>query len=211
MPLQLNLLHEEKAEQRQRKRDPIKISIMIGIAITALLAVNYLWGGYRLLDLKRKLGATEEEWKKVEPKVDAAQKRIQELNNIIAITRSLDQMIDARFYWAPMLERIAHCVTPNIQLTNFEAVADGEKGVVVTLDGMAGGREPRAVAEDFRQMLLEQVGKEQSEVKVEFKTLEDLDTLVNVGGSDVATAHFAVAVSFNPYSKKGDKPAERRR
>ena len=211
MPLQLNLLHEEKAEQRQRKRDPIKISIMIGIAITALLAVNYLWGGYRLLDLKRKLGATEEEWKKVDPKVGAAQKRIQELNNIIAITRSLDQMIDARFYWAPMLERIAHCVTPNIQLTNFEAVADGEKGVVVTLDGMAGGREPRAVAEDFRQMLLEQVGKEQSEVKVEFKTLEDLDTLVNVGGSDVATAHFAVAVSFNPYSKKGEKPAERRR
>jgi hypothetical protein len=211
MPLQLNLLHEEKAEQRQRKRDPIKISIMIGIAITALLAVNYLWGGYRLLDLKRKLGATEEEWKKVEPKVGAAQKRIQELNNIIAITRSLDQMIDARFYWAPMLERIAHCVTPNIQLTNFEAMADGEKGVVVTLDGMAGGREPRAVAEDFRQMLLEQVGKEQSEVKVEFKTLEDLDTLVNVGGSNVATAHFAVAVSFNPYSKKGEKPAERRR
>jgi hypothetical protein len=211
MPLQLNLLHEERAEQRQRKRDPIKISIMIGIAITALLAVNYLWGGYRLLDLKRKLSATEEEWKKVEPKVGAAQKRIQELNNIIATTRSLDQMIDARFYWAPMLERIAHCVTPNIQLTNFEAMADGEKGVVVTLDGMAGGREPRAVAEDFRQMLLEQVGKEQSEVKVEFKTLEDLDTLVNVGGSNVATAHFAVAVSFNPYSKKGEKPAERRR
>jgi hypothetical protein len=34
---------------------------------------------------------------------------------------------------------------------------------------------------------------------------------VNVGGSNVATAHFAVAVSFNPYSKKGEKPAERRR
>ena len=37
MPLQLNLLHEEILEQRQRKRDPLKLSIYAGIGLAALL------------------------------------------------------------------------------------------------------------------------------------------------------------------------------
>ena len=48
---------------------------------------------------------------------------------------------------------------------------------------LAAGREPRAAAEDLRQLLLEQLGQSYSDVKVEFKTLEDLDTIVNIGGA----------------------------
>src|SRR6476469_341309 len=128
MPLQLNLLHEEILEQRQRQRDPLKLSIYAGIGLAALLLLNYLWTGYRVLDSKRHLSGVQGEWTKVEPKVTAAQKRAEEL-----------------------------------------------KGITITLDGVAGGREPRGVAEDFRQMLLEQIGKGEPSVKVEFKTLEDLD------------------------------------
>src|SRR5207248_1557897 len=76
-----------------------------------------------------------------------------------------------------------------------------ERGISITLDGVAGGREPRGVAEDFRQMLLEQIGKEQPSVKVEFKVLEDLDTTVSVGGNSVTTAHFVVMVGLDPFPK----------
>jgi len=72
--------------------------------------------------------------------------------------------------------------------------------VIVTIEGVAAGREPRAAAEDLRQLLLEQTSQRYSEVKVEFKTLEDLDSIVNVGGSTMAMSRYVLAVSFNPAS-----------
>lgn len=204
MPLQLNLLHEEISEQRQRQRDPLKLSIYIGVGIAALLALNYLWTGYRVLDMKRRAAAAQREWEKVEPQVTAAQKRAAELNGIISTAKTLDGLIDTRFYWAPVLEKIARCVTPNVQITSLDGVVtqtEETKGVTITLEGLAAGREPREVAEDFRQMLLEQMGKEQPQVAIEFRALEDLDTLVSVGGNNVATARFVVTVSFSPFPK----------
>jgi hypothetical protein len=35
-------------------------------------------------------------------------------------------------------------------------------------------------------------------VKVEFKSLEDLDTLVKIAGDNMAMARFALSVTFNP-------------
>ena len=211
MPLQLNLLHEEILEHRQRQRDPLKLSIYAGIGLGALLVLNYLWTGYRVLESKRRLNLVQSEWAKVEPKVTAAQKRTEELNGIISTTKALDGFIDRRFYWAPLLEKVAHCVTPNIQITALEGTVEEEKGISITLDGVAGGREPRGVAEDFRQMLLEQIGKEEPSVKVEFKTLEDLDTTVSVGGNNVTTAHFIVMVGLDPFPKPPEPaPSERK-
>ena len=176
-----------------------------------MLLLNYLWTGYRVLESKRRLNLVESEWAKVEPKVTAAQKRTEELNGIINTTKALDGFIDRRFYWAPVLEKVAHCVTPNIQITALEGTVEEERGISITLDGVAGGREPRGVAEDFRQMLLEQIGKEQPSVKVEFKVLEDLDTTVSVGGNSVTTAHFVVMVGLDPFPKSPEAaPSERK-
>ena len=63
---------------------------------------------------------------------------------------------------------------------------------------MAAGREPRSAAEDLRQMLTEQLSQSYTEVKVEFKALEDLDTIVNVGGTNMAMADYILTVNFNP-------------
>src|SRR5437763_11476323 len=90
MPLQLNLLHEEILEQRQRKRDPLKLSLYAAICLGAFLLLNYLWVGYRVLESKRRLNSAQVEWDKIEPKVTAAQKRSNELNDIIATTNALD-------------------------------------------------------------------------------------------------------------------------
>jgi hypothetical protein len=90
-------------------------------------------------------------------------------------------------------------------------IDEQSKAITISLEGTAAGREPRAVAEDFRQMLLEQVGQAQPAVKVEFKTLEDLDTLVSVGGTNVPAAHFIVSLSLNSGSKApASGPAERK-
>ena len=208
MALNLNLLHEQISEQRQRQRDPLKLGMIFIGAIAALLFVNYLWNGYKTLQTKHRLNVVQSEWAKVEPKVTAAQKRAEELTKIIDTTRVLDGFIDGRFYWAPLLENISRCVAPNNQLTSLEgSVLDEKKGVSITIDGVAAGREPRAAAEDLRQLLLEQLSQHYGDVKVEFKTLEDLDTIVNVGANSMAMSRYLLNVTFNPASVTTGKAA----
>jgi hypothetical protein len=206
MALHLNLLHEELAEQRQRQRDPLKIGMIALGAIAAVLALFYMWKGYQTLEIKSRLAAVEADWAKVEPKVTAAQKRSKELNEIIQTTSVLDSMIEGRFFWAPLLQKLSLCVAPNAQVTSIDgSVGEDAKVVNVSIEGIAAGREPRAAAEELRQLLLEQLGRSYTEVKVEFRTLEDLDTIVNVAGVNMAMARFVLSVNFNPLTAEDAK------
>jgi hypothetical protein len=196
MALHLNLLHEEILEQRQRQRDPLKIGMMVLGALGALMLVYYLWNAYKVLGIRTRLGQVQHEWGKVEPKVTGAQKRSAELNNIISTTKSLDGMIDSRFFWAPFLEKLSRCVALNAQVASVDGSVLDDGKISVVIEGLAAGREPRAAAEELRQLLLEQLGQSYNEVKVEFKALEDLDTIVKIGGSNMAMARFGLNVTF---------------
>ena len=196
MALHLNLLHEEILEQRQRQRDPLKIGMMVLGAVGALMVAYYLWNAYKVLEIRTQLGQAQHDWGKVEPKVTAAQKRSAELNGIISTTKVLDGMIDGRFFWAPFLEKLSRCVALNAQLTSVDGSVLDDGKISVTIEGLAAGREPRAAAEELRQLLLEQLGQSYSDVKVEFKALEDLDTIVNIGGSNMAMARFGLNATF---------------
>ncbi len=199
MALQLNLLHEEILEQRQRQRDPLKIGMLVLASCGAILFLYYACNAYQTLEIKSRLSRVDRDWKKIEPQVTAAQKRSAELTEVINTTRVLDDYIENRFFWAPFLEKLSRCVAPNAQLTSIEgAVLEDDKGVAITVEGVAAAREARAAAEDLRQMLLEQLSQSYHDVKVEFKTLEDLDTIANVGGVNMAMARYVLAVRFNP-------------
>lgn len=216
MALYLNLLHEEISEQRQRQRDPLKIGMLVLCSLGAILFLYYAWNAYQTLNIKAKLSGIDAEWKKLEPQVTAAQKRSAELTNLINTTRVLDDYIESRFFWGPFLEKLARCVPPNAQLTSMEAiVGDEEKGggVTVTLDGVAAAREPRSAAEDLRQMLLEQLGKSYHDVKAEFKTLEDVETVANLNGTNVQMSRYVLSITFNPngVAKPAATPAPGRR
>ena len=197
MALQLNLFHEEITEERQRKRDPLKLGVIALCFFGAILFVYYGWNAYRTIQIKSHLNAAQTEWKRVEPKVIAAQERATELRQIIDSTKVLDGLIDGRFYWAPFLAIISHCVAPNVQLTILDGGIDTDHSVGVTLEGVAAAREPRAAAEDLRQLLIEQLDKNYGNAKVTFKNLEDLDTLVNLSGVPTASARFVLSITLN--------------
>jgi hypothetical protein len=202
MALHLNLLHEEISEHRQRQRDPLKIGMMVLGAVGALMLVYYMWNAYKTLEIRNRLSQVQHEWSKVEPKVTAAQKRSAELNSIISTTKVLDGIIDGRFFWAPFLEKLSRCVAPNAQITSMDGTILDENKMSVTIEGVAAGREPRAAAEELRQLLLEQLGQSYNEVKVEFKALEDLDTIVNIGGASMGMARFGLNVTFTTVAAK---------
>ena len=213
MALHLNLLHEEITEHRQRQRDPLKLGMLALIFVGVLMAVFYMWKAYQTLDLKRQLAVVQAEWTAVEHEVTAAQQRTAELNTIMATTKVLDSIVDGRFYWAPLLQSLSRCVAPNAQLTSIDGTASEDgKSVTLILDGIAAGREPRAAAEELRQLLTEQLAQSYSTVKVEFKTLEDLDTLVTVAGANMAMARFSISATFSPSAeaaKASESPAPR--
>ncbi len=195
MALQLNLLHEQIAEQRQRQRDPLKIGMMIVGALSAVMLLFYMFKAYQTLATKNRLSSVQHEWAKVEPQVTAAQKRSKELNGIINTTKVLDTMMEGRFYWGPLLEKISRCVAPNAQLMLIDgALSEDNKQATVSIQGIAAGREPRAAAEELRQLLTEQLSSRYSDVKVEFKTLEDLDTLVNIAGTNMPVSRYALTI-----------------
>ena len=208
MALQLNLLHEEIFEQRQRQRDPLKIGMYVLAGCGALLFIYYAWNAYRTIEIKSRLSRTSAEWQKIEPLVTQAQKRATELTNMINTTRVLDDYIENRFFWGPFLERLSRCVPPNAQLSSLEAqVLDEEKGggISITIDGLAAAREPRSAAEDLRQMLLEQLSKSYFDVKAEFKTLEDVESVANIDGTNVPMSRYILVITFNPNANA--KPA----
>jgi len=212
MALHLNLLHEEISEQRQRQRDPLKLGSMALGAIGALMVLFYIFKAYQTLEIKNRLGAVQRDWAKVEPKVTAAQKRSAELTATIGTTKILDTIVEGRFFWAPLLQSLSRCVAPNAQLMSITgSVSDDNKTINLAMEGIAAGREPRAAAEELRQLLSEQLGQSYSDVKVEFKTLEDLDTLVNVAGVNMAMARYMINVAFNPQKADAAKstPAPR--
>ena len=199
MALHLNLLHEEILEQRLRQRDPLKIGMLVLAGIGALMFLWYMGKAYQTLSIRNQLNTIQQDWNKIEPKVTAAQKRSAELKGIIGTTRVLDEMINNRFFWAPFLEKLSRCVALNAQVTSIDGtVLDDERNVNVMIEGLAAGREPRAAAEELRQLLLEQLGQSYHDVNIEFKTLEDLDTLVKIGGINMSMARFALSLTFNP-------------
>lgn len=202
MALHLNLLHEEILQQRQRQRDPLKIGMLVLATLGALMLAYYLWNAYKVLEIRGRLGQAQHDWAKVEPKVTGAQKRTAELNGIISTTKVLDGMIDNRFYWAPFLEKLSRCVALNAQLTSIDGNVMDDGKITVSVEGLAAGREPRAAAEELRQLLAEQLGQTYKEVKVEFKALEDLDTIVNIGGSSQAMARFGINATFTTREAK---------
>jgi hypothetical protein len=199
MALHINLLHEEILEQRQRQRDPLKIGMMVLGALGAILFIYYMWNAYRTLEIRTRLNAVQKDWSKVETNVTTAQKRSAELTSTIGTIKILDGMIDTRFFWAPFLEKLARCVAPNAQVTNLDGTfAEDNKAVSVMIEGMASGREPRAAAEELRQLLIEQLSQSYKDVKVEFKSLEDLDTIANISGTNMPMARFGLSVNLTP-------------
>jgi hypothetical protein len=212
MALQLNLLHEEFREERQRKRDPLKLGLIGLGSFGVVLFLYYAWNAYVTMQIRSQLNVAQAEWAKVEPQVTAAQKRATELHQIIDSTRVLDARIDNRFYWAPFLSITSQSVAPNIQLTSLDGAITDNGAISVSLEGLAAAREPRAAAEELRQLLSEQLEKHYSDVKVTFKNLEDLDTLVNLAGVPTASARFIMNMIFNPkppdLSKKSEPAKE---
>ena len=199
MSLRLNLFHEIKQQRSASRRDPLKISLYILGGIVACFAALYLWELGRATVLSRDLAKKKAEFDTLEPQAKLAKKHEDELQQTFNTSRKLVKKIEGRFYWAPVLAQLTALVPREVQITKFSGDTQGElpKKCQFTVDGLSAGPDPRKVAEELRQALVESFGKQFKSVDAKFRALEDGTELVMLDGKQWPTASFAINVQFH--------------
>lgn len=107
--------------------------------------------------------------------------------------------------WTPLLRVVIQSLTGDIQLRDISVrqMADGEGAHLMRLEGIAMGRSPRIVADQFRSALERGLeGEHSGPVKTQFERLEDAE--VPTIGSAPAQADFTITISLGPEPLTGD-------
>jgi len=204
MSLRLNLYHEIQQERTARKRDPLKISLYILGGVVAGFAALYAVELGRHSSSANDLAEKQAEFAKLEPLAAAAKKREETFQETQKINTKLVKGIEDRFYWAPVLQQVATLVPQEVQINKLSGDIQGTglRKCQLTVDGLSAGADPRKVAEELRQSILESLTKNFRTVDAKFRTLEDGSEFVMLNGHQWPTASFAISVTF----ESGDEP-----
>ena len=211
MALKLNLYHEIEKLRAQRRRDPLKISLIIlSVAIVAFAGM-YFWELGKLSGLSRDLARKKSEFDSVEPAAKKAREQEKALQQKMDVSDRLVRRIEGRFYWAPLLEQVVPLVPAEVQITKLQGDVQGEhlKKCQLTIDGVSAGSDPRKVAEELRQSIAESLGKRYKNVVASFRQLEDGTEHVTLNGKNWPTATFAINVQLQAGEEAVATPAPR--
>ncbi len=199
MPLTINLLHEEQALLKQRKRDPLKLGLYAlgGVALLFVLYYCYCLAGS--LHIQSELQTRQAAWARQQPRAKAAAEQDKVLNEKLGTANLVSQRINKRFYWAPVLAQLQRTVTPNVQLINFSGSSEAkDEKVTMIIEGLAAGLSPRAAAEQFRVTLSEALSKSYKTAAATFRSLDETASTVSLDGKTVPTARFTIEVKLDP-------------
>jgi Tfp pilus assembly protein PilN len=217
MALHLNLFHEIEKQKALQRRDPLKLSMF------GLVAVGLCFAGYYVKQLNtqrvlsNELKALQANYQDIEPKMQAAVKRQEELTASTKAGDLLSKRIEDRFFWAPVLEALTDVVPNEVQVTKLsgDVSGDGIRRCSMVIEGVAVGVEPRQTAEDLRKAVAQKfTAADYKKVSSEFKSLEDSREPVLVEGKPIPTASFAINVQIQAGDEAppaGEAPKRERR
>lgn len=211
MPLHLNLLHEIETQKAASRRDPLKIAAYILVAIVAVFAGMYLLALGKFAAVKSENARFKAEFDALDPQARAAEEREKGLKQTFETSELFVKGIEGRFYWAPVLEDFVKIVPREVQITKLSGVVQGEgvKRTQLNFDGIAAGADPRRVAEDLRQALVEAFGKKYTNVTANFRQLEDSPTPAVLDNQALPTAIFGITLSLQTAEQTAATPAPR--
>jgi len=198
MPLHLNLYHEIESQRAASRRDPLKIAAYILAAVVVVFAGLYVWELASAASVNANFARLKAEFDKLDPRAREAEKREQELKQTFETSEKFVKGIESRFYWAPILADLAKIVPREVQIAKMGASVQGDslKKAQINFEGVAAGADPRRVAEDLRQALVETFGKKYKNVTASFRQLEDSPDTVSLDGNRLPTAVFGIALSM---------------
>ncbi len=199
MALNINLYHEIQRARKQEQYDPLKISMMCLGVVGLCLAGWYFMRLSETSKAREEYATHQAEMAKLQPQAAAAKISEAELTKTIQLADLFTKRIEERFYWAPVVEIVAGVIPRNVQITKLVGdVSSSEtpRRIGMSVEGIAAGQHPRKVAEDIRLALIDALGRKYKGVTASFRSLDDSIERVNLDGTEMGTAIFAIGVSF---------------
>lgn len=151
MPIRINLLSEAKALEDQRRRDPVKRAIGVGVLLVALCAVYSVWLQGQVLVIKRELSSVEGQIASRSKEFQKVLDSQRDLNDVTHRLGSLAQMATNRLLYGTLLNAMQQTTIDEVQLTRFRAeqiylLTEGTKPKTNSDDRIVPGR-PSTVTE----------------------------------------------------------------
>ena len=214
MAIYLNLYHEVQKQKLKRQRDPLKLAIMGLLVIAVGLVAWYFYRMEHVRSLEKEAGELITESHKFDPQANDAQKQVDAYDQDIKLSNAMIHKMENRFYWAPLLEQIVSAIPQDVQITGLDGSisSDGSKKVTLTVNGIATGSQPRAVAEELRVALQSKLSSQYHQPTAIFRSLEDGAEPVQFQGKSSPTVLFLIDVTFTSpdVDEEGkEKPAVR--
>lgn len=119
MPIRINFLAEAQMLEEERRKDPVKRSIIIACGVVAAVLV---WSGLqqaRVLNARRELRALEAAWQTMEKPHGRVQESNRQLADMESKLSALHQYTSERLLWANMLNALQAATVENVQLTRI--------------------------------------------------------------------------------------------
>lgn len=124
MPIRINLLAEQQAAEEARRKDPIKLSLMVGGALIFLM-LCWVFTLYMQLKTQRKaLEYAVQEFNSADDKAKVARNISANAGVIEGRIRALEKYSTNRVLWAPFLDALQQVTFENIR---FKSVATGQR------------------------------------------------------------------------------------
>jgi hypothetical protein len=198
MALHLNLYHEIQTQSLQRKRDPLRLGMMVILVVAAGFIAFYFYRLQQSSEIDARAVKLQGDWQSLAPQETKAAEKEKELLVNIKLRDTLVQRIEDRCLWGPVLDMVFQSVPPEVQIKSFDAskevLADKTRHVHFTVAGIAGGQEPRRSAEEFRVAFQRRLSDHFKIVTDNgFKALDDREEKATINGQSVSTAAFVVS------------------
>jgi len=120
MPIRLNLLAEAQALEEQRRRDPVKRSIFVGVGLVALMLVWSLSLWLESMSYKSEIASSQNHVKSdsaTNKVVLSNQKQVKELSQKLD---SLQKFSRERFLVANLMDALQRVRVPDVQVTRLQ-------------------------------------------------------------------------------------------
>ena len=130
MPVRINFLSEAIAAEEERRNDPVKRSMWIGVFCVFLVLLWYSTLLFEQMVVSSRLEEKKTEWSRLEPSNKDLREASNGIRDAMAKITALDRLSTNRFLWAPVLNAIQYTmVEDRVQLVRL----NGQQSYVVLL------------------------------------------------------------------------------
>jgi hypothetical protein len=135
MPIRINLLAEQQAEEEARRRDPVKRAAWAAGVVIALMGIWSLYLQGRIWLMREQSKGLEAKWQSISTNYTEVNKIIRNTTEVLARLAALNQLATSRFLIAPNLSALQYTPAPAVRLTRLRVDSSFTPDVTVLKSG----------------------------------------------------------------------------